>query len=181
VADYGVFMYPARGEATFLSGNNVSYKRAPLLAFGDRLDELLIVDFNIQSALRERGERLFIEPDALVEHENYNRIEHLWNANRAYCRVLASTRARGWPVRRRLFYALAAPVAAPAIKLVRLARGVAGRPRLAAQTVAALPVILSTYLHSAAGEARGYFERSPHAAESEFLIWELATARADAE
>ena len=180
VADYGMFLDPPRGEADFLSGNNVSYKREPLLALGDRLDDLLIVDFNVQRTLLERGERLFVEPAALVEHENYNRVADLWRANRAYCRVLAANRARGWPLRRRLFYALAAPIAAPAIKAVRMLRAVAARPRLAPLVVAALPVIVTTYAHSAAGEARGYFDRSAAHAEAEFLVWELATARAEA-
>ena len=181
IADYGTFMEPDRGECDFAPGNNVSYKRDALLGFGGRLDDLLIVDFNLQKALRERGERLFIEPAALVAHENYRRMDHLWAANRSYCRLMAANRARGWPLRRRLFYALVSPLAAPAIKLVRLARAVAGRPRLAVRTISALPVILSTYAQAAAGESRGYFDRSAATAEADFLVWELTTARADAE
>jgi hypothetical protein len=180
VADYGVFMSPPRGEAEFLSGNNVSYKRDALLALGDRLDGLLIVDYNAHVALRERGERLFVEPRALAAHENYSRVGDLASANRSYCRAMAANRAVGWSLRRRLFYSALAPVAAPAIKAARLVRSVAARPRLALRTLAALPVIAVAYAWGAAGESRGYLDRSAQAAEADFLVWELATERAGA-
>jgi hypothetical protein len=178
VSDYGVFVDPERGVADFISGNNVSYKCHALLAFGDRLDGLLMVDYNVHLALRARGERLFIEPRALAAHENYTRMSDLGNANRSYCRAMAANRARGWGRRRRLFYAVATPVAAPAIKFVRLARSVAARPRAALPTLSALPVIIAAYAWSAAGEARGYLDHSADAAEADFLVWELATERA---
>ena len=178
LTDYMVFVDPPRGPAAFVSGNNVSYRRDALLAFGDRLDDLLVVDFNLHQALLRRGERLFIESRALVEHENYSSIADLVRANRAYCRVLAANRARGWSPARRLFYALAAPIAAPAIKLVRAVRAVLGRPRLAGPALAAAPVIVTTFALAATGESRGYFDASADRAEEEFLRWELATPRA---
>ena len=180
-SDYGMFVEPRRGPADFISGNNVSYKRDVLLRFGDRLDSLLIVDHNLQSALREQGERLFIEPDALAAHENYVTVTEVGRANASFCRAMAASRADGWSWPRRVFYALAAPVAAPAIKLIRLARSVARRPRAIVRTLAALPVILAAYAWGAAGESRGYLDRSADAAELEFLVWELATARATPE
>ncbi|MDQ3937020.1 MAG: glycosyltransferase [Actinomycetota bacterium] len=178
LSDYIVFVDPPRGPAGHVSGNNVSYRRDALLAFGDRLDDLLIVDYNLHQALRRRGERLFIESRALVAHENYSRVADLARANRAYCRVMAANRARGWSPARRLFYALVAPVAAPAIKLGRLVQSVIGRPRLAGPALAAAPVILTTYAWAAAGESRGYFDASASRAEEDFLRWELATPRA---
>ena len=178
VADYGVFIDPERGTADFLSGNNVSYKRDALLALGDSLDALLIVDYNAHVALRERGEQLFIEPRALAAHENYTRLADLASANRSYCRAMAANRAAGWGRPRRLFYAAVSPVAAPAIKLVRLVRTLAGRPRVALRALAAAPVIAVAYAAGAAGEARGYLDGSAEAAEAEFLVWELATERA---
>ncbi len=179
VSDYGLFVDPKRGPATFISGNNVSYRRDALLSFGDRLDDLLLVDFNVQSALRARGDRLFIEPAARAAHENYTRVLDLARANQSYCRAMAAHRSRGWSRTRRLFYAAAAPVAAPAIKLVRLARSVVARPSLAAQALGALPVIAAAYAWGAAGESRGYLDSSAEAAEADFLVWELATERAD--
>ena len=180
-SDYGIFVNPRRGPADFISGNNVSYKRDPLLALGDRLDALLIVDYNVHSVLRARGERLFVEPAALASHENYVKVSDLGRANASYCRAMAAHRAAGWPWPRRLFYALVSPLAAPAIKLVRTARSVLGRPRLAVSTISALPVILAAYAWGAVGEARGYLDSSADAAETEFLKWELATPRAGAE
>jgi hypothetical protein len=178
VSDYGIFVEPQGGVAEFISGNNVSYRRDAVLGFGDRLEALLMVDYNVHSALRARGERLFIEPRAVAAHENYTRMSDLGNANRSYCRAMAANRARGWSRARRMFYAAVVPVAAPAIKFVRLGRAVAARPRALLPTLSALPVILGAYAYSVAGEARGYLEESAEAAEAEFLIWELATERA---
>jgi hypothetical protein len=177
MADYGVFVEPERGVAEFLSGNNVSYKRDAVLALGERMDRLLVVDYNAHVALRERGEQLYIEPRALCAHENYSTLGALANANLSYCRVLAASRAHGWSWRRRLFYALVSPVAAPAIKAARLVRTLARRPRVALRTLPALPVIAVAYASGAAGEARGYLERGAESAEAEFLVWELATER----
>jgi len=177
VSDYGIFVEPPRGEADFISGNNVSYRRDALLAFGTRLDGLLMVDYNVHVALRERGERLFIEPHALAAHENYTRMTALGNANRSYCRAMAANRARGWSRARRLFYAAVVPVAAPAIKLARLIRTLRTRRGGLRPTLSALPVIAGAYAYSAAGEARGYLDPNPEAAEADFLVWELATER----
>lgn len=178
IADYALFADPApHGPATFLSGNNVSYRRDALLALGDRLHDL-VVDFNIQQALLRRGERLFVESRALVAHENFERMSDLGRANYAYCRALAANRARGWSSRRRRFYWMAAPAAAPAIKLARLARSVATRPSLIAPTLSALPLIVTVYGWAAVGEARGYLDDGPETAERDFLQWELAAERA---
>jgi hypothetical protein len=178
VADYGRFLDPApHGPADFLSGNNVSYRRDALLALGDRLDDLLVVDYNVQQALLARGERLFIDSRALVAHENFESVGDLGRANLTYCRVMAAVRASGWSRARRWFYALAAPIAAPVLKLVRLARSLAGRPGLVVPTITALPVIVTVYGYAAAGESRGYLDEGADEAESEFLRWELETVR----
>jgi hypothetical protein len=178
ITDYGVFVDPPAGEADFVSGNNVSYRRDALLAFGRDLDRLLVADFNIQSLLRARGERLFVEPRALVAHENCSRLVDVGRANRAFCRVLAAQRAVGWRLRRRLFYALTAPLVAPAVKFMRLVRRTAGRPAFAANVAAALPLILLAYGWEVAGESRGYFDRDTNVAEREFIHHELSAVRA---
>ena len=178
LADYALFADPApHGPATFLSGNNVSYRRDALLALGDGLNDL-VVDFNVQQVLLRRGERLFVESRALVAHENFERVSDLGRANRAYCRAMAANRARAWSSRRRWFYAVAAPAAAPAVKLARLARSVAARPSLIAPTISALPLILTVYGWAAVGEARGYLDAGAEEAERDFLQWELAAERA---
>ena len=179
MADYLLFVDPEPGPADYVSGNNGSYRRDAMLALGERLDDLMSVDFNAHKALRARGERLFIEPRALAAHENYSRVSDLCRANRAYCRVMAASRAHGWSRSRRLFYALAAPVAAPAIKLARLVSTVAARPHLAAPVLSAAPVIAAAYVAAAVGESRGYFDDTAERAEAEFRRWELDTPRAD--
>ena len=180
-ADYGMFAHPhPGGPAELISGNNVSYKRDRVLPFGDRLGDLLVVDFNIQEALKARGESLYIAADAVAAHENYVKTRDLAEANRSYCRLMAANRSRGWSRRRRWLYALATPLGAPAVKLIRFVRNVAGRPSLAPEAVASLPVLLSAYAWAAVGEARGYLDASPRVAEETFKIWELDTVRVTA-
>jgi hypothetical protein len=179
IVDCVPFVEPERGPTGFVSGNNVSYRRDAVLAFGDRLDELIRADFLLQQALRARGEQLFVEPAAVAAHEHYRRMGHVGGASGAYCRLLAAARARGWGLRRRLFYAVAAPLAAPAIKLVRLARAILRRPHLAAPALSAAPVVLVAYTYAAVGESRGYFDQSADYAEEQFLHWEFGVPRAE--
>ena len=71
--------------------------RARCWTWAARLDDLLVVDFNVQDELRRRGGRLFLESRALVAHENFETgVTELFAANHAYCRLMAMNRASGW-------------------------------------------------------------------------------------
>jgi hypothetical protein len=181
ITDYGLWTHPtAGGPARLLPGNNVSYRRDALLAFGDDLERLLVVDFNLQDALRRRGGLLYVEPRALVYHENFTDVSSIARANHAYCRLMAANRAgvAGWSSGRRIVYAAATPVGAPLLKLGRLARSLRGRRSLVTAAVGALPVIVATHAWAGIGEARGYLERGPKSAETDFTRWELDATRA---
>jgi hypothetical protein len=180
-ADYGIFAHPhPGGESAQISGNNVAYRRDALLPLGDRLGNLLVVDFNLHEALRARGGRLFIASGAVTAHENYVTIHELSQANRSYCRVMAGIRARRWSPARRWFYALTTPLGAPAIKLARVVRSVVARPHLLPQLLSSAPVVAICFAWAAAGEARGYLDRDTRAADRDFRLWELDTVRATA-
>jgi hypothetical protein len=161
-----------------VSGNNVSYKRDFLLSLGDDLDDLLTIDFNVQTRLRRRGHRLCVEPRALAAHENFERVSLEGRTGRAYCRLLAAERARseGWGRMRRVLYGIGAPLGAPAIRLARLTRGLRGRRELWRDFVLGLPAIAVMYLWDASGEAAGYL-RGPGRAPREALRWELEEPR----
>lgn len=182
LADYGRWAHPARsGPARFLPGNNVLYRRSALEPFGSRLEPLLGVDFNAQDALRRAGHELYVEAGARTAHENFTRLGDLCRANAAYCRLLAVNRARlgSWGIGRRLLYAALVPVVVPFLKLARLARALWGRWPLAGQALLGLPVFVATFVWASLGEARGYLEEAPEAAELEFAHWELEASRAD--
>ena len=178
MADYGLWAHPApHGPLRLLPGNNVSYKRDALLAFGDRLDGLMAVDFNVQDELRAQGHGTYLESRALVAHENFERVTELWGANFAYCRLMAMNRALGWSRARRLAYAAAVPVAVPVMKLARLLRSLRGRRALWGAAAAALPGAIGTYVWSSAGEALGYLGGDLERAERAFGHWELDRRR----
>ena len=156
--DYGDWAAPAApGEQDELPGNNGAYRRAALLQFGDRLDELLDVESVLQREMRRRGQRLYLEPAARVVHLNCSQpgagLAVQWLAGRLY----GARRAReeGWSRFRRLAYILAAPL----ILLKRLTQLLARlqrrgwRERPIRQLLPGLTWLLAA---AAAGEAAGY-------------------------
>lgn len=178
LARYGVFAHPARrGPARAVSGSNVSYKRAALLALGDALGDLLDIDFVLQEELLRRGHAFYVEARALAAHENYPALADECRAGRAYCRMLAAHRARSFSRGRRLLYGALAPLGAPALRLARLARSVAGRPSLWAAFATGLPAIAVMYVADALGEAAGYLGGAGDAGRA-LLRFELEQERA---
>jgi hypothetical protein len=178
IADYGPWAHPApHGPLRLLPGNNVAYKRAALLSLGERLDDLLVVDFNVQHELRSQGRETYLESGALVAHENFARVTELFAANYSYTRLMAMNRAAGWSLGRRLGYAALVPVAVPGMKLARLLRSLRGRRQLWGSVALALPFVLANYAWSSIGEARGYLGGDLARAESAFAHWELDTVR----
>jgi hypothetical protein len=180
LADYGMWVAPVdRGPARWLAGNNVSYKRELLLALVGELDGKLEVDFPVQEALHRRGHALFLEPAALVAHENFVSVRPVARANYEYARLFAAHRAamEHWSIGRRLVYCIGSFLLSPALRVVRGVRALRGRPGLLQQLVASLPVMLAIYQVSAVGEALGYL-RGPGGAAERFAFWELQAERA---
>jgi hypothetical protein len=178
LADYGPWAHPApHGPLRLLPGNNVSYKREALLSLGDRLDELLVVDFNVQDELRAQGRETYSESRALVAHENFTYGGGLLAANYSYCRLMAMNRSLGWSRGRRMAYAVAVPLTVPALKLARLLRSLRGRRQLWGGVAVTLPFLIATFTWSAVGEALGYLGGDRARAESAFARWELDNPR----
>ena len=177
MSTYGPWQHPARrGPARRLPGNNVAYRREALLALGGELDALMAIDFNVHEAVRRTGGGLFLEAHALAAHENFTRFADFLGAGRAYCHLLAAQRARSWGRPRRFAYALAAPVAAPMLRLGRLAAGLRGRRALWPTFAKSLPLIILAYVSDAAGEALGY-AFGARGAEAAFVTWEVVAPR----
>jgi hypothetical protein len=178
MADYAAWAHPARrGKARLLPGNNVAYDRETLLALGDRLDGLLIVDYNLHGELRSRGGRLFLESRALVAHENFEKVASACAANHSYCRLMAIERSREWGMWRRRGYAAATLPVVPILKVSRLLRGLRGRRALWRQVAVSAPAILAIFLSSGVGEARGYLENDADSVGRDFTYWELESER----
>ena len=179
MARYGQFVHPARpGPAPVVSGNNVAYRREPLLSFGHGLADLLTIDFNLQEVLGKRGLRLVVEARARAAHTNFTSFARDCVTGYWYCRLLAARRAetQSWSTARRLVHGLGAPLGSPAIRLARLVRSLRGRQPLWWPTALALPLIAGWYLTDALGESLGYLFGAGRS-EDEALRWELNESR----
>ena len=179
VNDYGRWMTPARGgETTFLPGHNVSYKRDALLAFGAELPNLLTPDFLMHRALLAKGERLYLEANAIVGHENFTRIGDAIGAHFTYLRMLAGVRARvgQWSIARRMMYAVGVLPGGPLINWWRLYGGLRGRGSLVPLFLAALPVCVPLSICAAVGESLGYLFGEGSAGR-DMSYWESTAAR----
>ena len=179
MADYGLWAAPHPDtELRLLPGNNVAYRRETLLAYGDRLPSLLSPDFVMHERLRLDGHRLFLAGSAIAAHQNPVDIRFLLTANHSYCRLLAAQRAqsRSWSSARRWAYAIAVPVGAPAIKLIRALRILVHRPQVLCEFAAAMPIVILAFLWSAVGESLGY-ALGAGGAKDEFEEYELNRSR----
>ena len=160
---YGPWLEPIQAQdVPFLPGHNSSYKRAELLAFEDRLPQLLSVETVLHWELRSKGHRLRLEPKARVAHTNFSLwsswLPVLWLNGRAF----AAERRKGMGMAARALYAVASPV----IPFVRLARIVpaARSTQLRLQLVRALPALLFGLSVDALGQMAGYaFGAAPDA------------------
>jgi hypothetical protein len=177
---YGAFVHPARrGRAPIISGNNVSYKRDLLLGFGDKLEDVLTIDFNLQEILTKRGVPMFVESKALAAHEQFTTVRREGITGHHYCRLLAAKRVetQEWSIGRKLLHGIGAPLGSPAIRLWRLLKGLRGRGELWSTAILGLPVIIVEYFFDAMGESLGYLAGAGNS-EAHALRWELDAERA---
>jgi len=107
------------GEVQSNLAHNISYRSDLLFALGDQLDQALdLYQERLLDDLRPQHPRIWFEPSARIEHVS---IGFLWPAleDRLILGLLTGgTRARRWPVSRRLLYFLASPLIA-AVLFVR--------------------------------------------------------------
>jgi len=152
---YGPWMLPAnRTEADFLPGHNSSYKKSELLAYGDRLDDLLEAETLLHWDLRQRGRRLLLEPAAVVRHANFS-LWRSWLPIQYFAgRMFGGSRADGMPGWKRAVYVAGSPL----IPLVRLARiaGQARRAHALGRFARTLPTLVVGLVLDGLGQFVGY-------------------------
>jgi hypothetical protein len=154
--EYGPWMSPAApGPRSHLPGNNSSYKRDVLLAYGDRLAKVLDAETLLQWQLLAEGHTLYLEAGAVTRHINITRIASFRRVHFQYGRMFAAQRCREWPLWRRLFYA-AASGAIPVIRFARLWQDLRRSPALPLNKAAFWFYLGLGLVDSAAGEAAGY-------------------------
>jgi hypothetical protein len=154
--EYSQWLEPAKGgEAEHLPGHNGSYKRAVLLEYGERLEEMLDAESILQWDLRARGHRLYLEPRARTFHQNFSVALPSLVLRFHGGRLFASARARSWTFPRRLLFACGSPL----IPFVRFRRIVGelrrpGRPRHLLPRIT--PALFAFLLFDGLGEMVGY-------------------------
>jgi hypothetical protein len=154
--DYGRWAegLPA-GEIPEAPVYNAAYRRSILLELGDRLSTALGQSDELRLFLRAQGRRTLFEPRARIAHANVALLRH-WIMNRFLCGLLiASNRARPWPLLRRLAYVggfFLIPIVLLRRLLPALRETARGRP-LPGGTMAA---VLAGLVLRAGGEALGY-------------------------
>jgi glycosyltransferase involved in cell wall biosynthesis len=177
VSEYGQWLDPVRsGPRAMLAGNNIAYRRSALERFGERLPDLLDVDFNLQQELLAAGERLFVAGDAIVRHEHFVRLRDTMRAGGLYCDLLARRRSRDWGFPRRVFYAVLIPVVAPLRRTQALLGALPHRRGLLRQLAATAPGVAILFVNAALGESLGYLRLRRGVAER-FTRIELEMSR----
>jgi len=152
---YGPWLEPVdQRDVDFLPGHNSSYKRAVLLSFGDRLDDLLNVETVLHWELRAQGHRLRLEPGARVAHTNFS----LWSSwlpvSFLNGRAFAAERRKGMSLLARTAYVVGGPLI-PFVRAARTARS-ARTAALRAEFIRCLPAMLVALTVDALGQMVGY-------------------------
>ncbi len=163
------------GDVATAPGHNSSYKRAILERQGEDLSGALAAEWVFHMRLREEGERVYLEPRAVIAHVNFSRLRpfvvHAFRGGRSH----AATRALSWSAARRLVYSLGCAVL-PALRLYRVSRTL---PRELRRLVPALaiPVALAGLVVDAAGQAVGFARSDPAHIHGDLLALELERVR----
>jgi Glycosyl transferase family 2 len=154
------------GVVDSISYLEASYRRDFLDSFGDSLEWVLDSDFSLQSAVHAQGLRMAVAPEAVITHDNLATVRAngllSYHSSRLVGARHLDDRKRG--ALRRALYALAAPVAVPLLRTLRLirdTRGVVPAGRLAA----ALPAIVVKNVYEGVGQAHGYLRGEGEAAK----------------
>lgn len=170
---YGNWYCIGRGTIDDLPGHNSSYKRAVLMAYGEKLEEMFERESFLHKDLKSKNRPLYIEPDAQTDHMNVSRwgpsLSLRFNAGR----VFASSRAANgkWGIGKKLVYVAAAPLF-PIIHLRDVLKYVKrgnGQVKLFPNV---LPACMLNLVAGAVGEQLGYLFGEGNArrtlAEAEF-------------
>ena len=160
LCDFGRYAPPQKeGPVESLTDCNVSYKRKAL----DLISNVWAVEFHetaVHSALSERGETLWLAPDAVVRQQRSVTLRSVLRERFEFGRLFASTRAEQLTLQGRFLYTAGAALL-PGLLTGRIAAGALERGGNLASSLAALPTVLLLNTCWAAGEFVGYVTGVP--------------------
>ena len=163
------------GAVRIAPGHNSSYKREVLLRHRDTLESALEAEWVFHLKLAEEGERVCLEPRAVIRHVNFGMVGPFVRVTYRHALVAASVRAAGWRLPKRLFYSLASPLI-PVVRLARLLRTLPDEQRRRFPN-AAWPLLLGGLAVDAAGQARGFLGDATAQAHADLASLELERVR----
>ena len=109
--EYGPWLHPVTpGACHHVPGHNSSYKRSMLVAYGERLSEMLEAESILHWDLQRRGYAVAMEPAARTRHENFSRFRPSILLRFSSGRLFAASRALRWPWWRRALFAVGSAV-----------------------------------------------------------------------
>lgn len=153
LCEYASCLAPAAGPAEQLPGNNVTYRRALLERFAERLKEDRWED-HLHSTLRAAGIALVCRPEIVVLHRQRTTASGYARQRYLYSRAYAGQRVAGRGALVRAAWGLGA-LALPPLLLARIVRAVWATGERRRELIATLPLLAVFVTVWAAGEAAG--------------------------
>ncbi|MFC1967854.1 hypothetical protein ACFLVX_00475 [Chloroflexota bacterium] len=152
---YGEWTHPIlSGPVRHLPGHNSSYKRDILLAYGDRLEDLMQAESVLHRHLRAEGHELLLESGTCTTHLHFT-IWSRWIPEQYYAgRMFAATWALTWSFPRRLLFTIASPLI-PLLRLWRVQKRVR-RTQHPGFLLRLLPVLFVGLVMHGIGQMVGY-------------------------
>jgi hypothetical protein len=154
--EYSQWLEPLEaGEREHLPGHNGSYKRALLIEYGERLEEMLDAESVLHWDLRAKGHRLYLEPKARTFHQNFSIFLPSITLRFHGGRLFAAARARRWPLWHRLLFVCGAPLI-PIVRFIRIVRDLrrGDGPRHLLPRI--MPALFTALVFDGLGEMVGY-------------------------
>ena len=146
---------PANGPAPWLTGNNVTYRKALLDRFSDLLREGRWEDA-LHNAFKDAGIELISRDDICVGHKKHYSVAEYTTQRYLYSRAYAALRVRNAPSHKRLLYACAS-MALPPMIYWRVVSRVLQSGRHRTELLRSLPLLALFSVSWALGEAVGYW------------------------
>jgi glycosyl transferase family 2 len=143
---------------------NAAFERAVALRLAELGDNAFSPARDLAVLLPNGRQAIYLEPAAKIDHVNVSRAR-FWLTQRFFAgRAHAAVRSRAWSWRRRLVYALGAPLI-PAVVLTRLGRPVHAALRTRDLPLLTLPALLLGTAAGALGELTAFLAGAGRAGE----------------
>jgi len=142
------------GTMRHLPGHNSSYKRDILLAYGEKLGNLMQAESVLHRYFTAQGYQLWLESNTYTSHSNFNVWTPWINAQYHAGRQFAATWAQPWSWPRRLMFTIGSP-GIPWLRLWRIQKHIR-QAQTADFFIRLLPLLMAGLMMNGLGQMVGY-------------------------